>query len=149
MNEHQITSYVDETTKIEIEKIADKNDVSESKVIRKLVKAQLQQNHENRLSAQSQAVQNLEKLIHQGTEEMEIVAEDIRDINAKTGVYAVALFELLKQNHSQNEIQQALQTGASRLRDDLDEQIQQQQQDSNENDSNDGSIIDFDRLRDD
>lgn len=46
-----------------------------------------------------------------------VVARQIQDLNARTGVYAVPAFELLKKDHGEAAVREALQTGSRRLRD--------------------------------
>lgn len=47
----------------------------------------------------------------------------MRELNAKTGAYAAANFELLKHDHKDALRRDALQVGAQRMRDDLDQTL--------------------------
>ena len=50
-------------------------------------------------------------------ERLEALVADIKEIQSRAGVYAVANFELLKQQYPDGVRQQALETGSRRLRD--------------------------------
>ncbi|MFC4990596.1 hypothetical protein [Saliphagus infecundisoli] len=115
-----ITLYVTEQRKQEIEDRAEREDTTVSSYLNHLIERQLRVEAEDELSAESRATEELQRVIDEGTRQLRDATEDLRELNAKTGVYTIANFELLKQNQKQPAIKDALSTGSLRLREDLD-----------------------------
>jgi hypothetical protein len=116
----QITIYVTEERKTELEQRANDEDDSLSGVINGMIDTQLQQDAQDAIASETRAEDRLQELINVGTEEMANIAREIRDMNAKYGAYAIANFELMKHDHTDHVRKQALSTGARRIRQDLD-----------------------------
>lgn len=116
----QITVYVTEERKVELEQRAADEDESVSGIINDMIARQLQQEAQDAIASEVRAEERIQELMTLGKEEMIEVAREIRDMNAKFGTYAVANFELMKQDHTAYERKEALRTGARRLRQDLD-----------------------------
>lgn len=120
----QITVYVTDERKTELKQRADEEETSMSGIINDMIDRQLQQDAQDAIASEVRAEERIQELITVGTEQMVETATEIRDMNAKFGAYAIANFELMKQNRSDHVRQQALDTGARRLRQDLDTSIQ-------------------------
>jgi hypothetical protein len=150
--DQEITFYSDEQTLRELDELADDQDTTRSTVVFELVREGLRREREGAVSAETRASERLQDLLDDGLTDMEDTAREIQDLNAKTGVYAVAAFELVKQQHGEAAIREALQTGARRLReDDVDDLASGGDDDQGataEDDSDqDGSGLDFEALR--
>ena len=102
----RVTTYVDIETKQQLEKDADRADVTLSTHVHDLVGRQLEADTREQRYRELNAEERLESLI-----------SDIKDIQARAGVYAIANFELLKQDHPDSLRQEALSTGSRRLHD--------------------------------
>lgn len=116
----QITIYVTEERKTELEQRADDEGDSLSGVINDMIDQQLQQEAQDAIASEARAEERIQELIQVGTEEMTAAAREIREMNAKFGAYAIANFELMKRDRSDHVRKQALSTGAQRIRQDLD-----------------------------
>lgn len=116
----QVTIYVTEERKTELEQRADDQGDSLSGVINGMIDQQLQQDAQDAIASETRAEERLQELIQVGTEEMTEIAREIRDMNAKFGAYSIANFELMKHDHTDHVRKQALSTGARRIRQDLD-----------------------------
>jgi hypothetical protein len=120
--DERISMYVTEDRKLDLERRADAEDLPLSKYLNRLIDRQMQMEAENEISAQTRATERLQRLVDEGQRELRDVSDDIRDMNAKMGAYAIAAFELQARHHEQAEIRDALATGAQRLREDHDPQ---------------------------
>jgi hypothetical protein len=116
----QVTIYVTEERKTELEQRADDQDDSLSGIINGMIDQQLQQDAQDAIASEARAEERIQELIQVGTEEMTDIAREIRDMNAKFGAYSIANFELMKHDHTDHVRKQALSTGARRIRQDLD-----------------------------
>jgi hypothetical protein len=116
--DQEVTFYSDETTLRELDELADERDTTRSTLVFELVRDGLRREREGEVSAETRAAERLQDLLDDGLGDMEDVARQIQELNAKTGVYAVAAFELVQQNHGEAAVRKALQTGARRLRED-------------------------------
>lgn len=121
----QITVYVTDERKAELKQRADEEDTSMSGIINDMIDRQFQQDAQDAIASETRAEERIQELITVGTEQMVDTAKEIRDMNAKFGAYAIANFELMKQDRSDHVRQKALDTGARRLRQDLDASIQE------------------------
>lgn len=118
--DERISLYVTEERKHDLERRAESEDVALSKYLNQLIDRQMQMEAEDEVSAQTRATEQLQRVIDEGQRDLRDVANDVRTLNAKAGVYAIAAFELVKQDHQQAEIRDAISTGSRRLRDDVD-----------------------------
>ena len=102
----RITTYVDIETKEQLEKDADRAGKSVSTHVHDLIEREQRRDTTDQRLRELNAEERLEGLI-----------ADIKDIQARAGVYAVANFELLKQEYPDPLRRQALAAGSRRLRD--------------------------------
>ncbi|MDS0280376.1 hypothetical protein NDI85_21555 [Halomicroarcula sp. S1AR25-4] len=121
----QITVYVTDERKAELKQRADEEDTSMSGIINDMIDRQLQQDAQDAIASEARAEERIQELISVGTEQMVETAKEIRDMNAKFGAYTIANFELMKQDRSAHVRQEALETGARRIRQDLETGIQE------------------------
>jgi hypothetical protein len=125
--DNQLTIYVEDDIKQELERNADDEDQTVSTYAANLLERQLQTDATDQIEREQNAEERLNELIALGKDELtqmgtEIadLQQDIRELHAKTGVYAVANWEVLKQSVDDDERRAALSTGSQRLRDDRD-----------------------------
>jgi hypothetical protein len=142
--DHRVTAHVTEATRKELERNADEEEMSLSAYINKLLERGLRQEAENEVSANSRAVENLQTQIDEGTRQLRDAAKEAKDANRKTGVYGIAAFELLKREYADGVVDDALDTGFDRLRDDDREPEQSQ-----DNETDDNQDLDIEELRGD
>lgn len=116
----RITVYVTEERKAELEQRADEQDESVSGLINECIDRRFQQEAQEAIASEVRAEERIQELMTLGKEELVETAKEIRDMNAKFGTYAIANFELMKQEHTDYARKEALRTGARRLRQDLD-----------------------------
>jgi len=121
----QITVYVTDERKAELKQRADEEDTSMSGIINDMIDRQLQQDAQDAIASEARAEERIQELISVGTEQMVETAKEIRDMNAKFGAYTIANFELMKQDRSAHVRKDALETGARRIRQDLEMSIQE------------------------
>jgi len=121
----QITVYVTDERKAELKQRADEEDTSMSGIINDMIDRQLQQDAQDAIASEARAEERIQELISVGTEQMVETAKEIRDMNAKFGAYTIANFELMKQDRSDHVRKDALDTGARRMRQDLETGIQE------------------------
>ncbi|WP_254547489.1 hypothetical protein [Halomarina pelagica] len=114
--DQRLTLYVGKGEKGQIEEEADERDLSVSEYLYRLVQKQRQSEAAERLIEESEAERHIEQLLADGRDELVAVADDVRDLSARGNVYAIALWELLKQEHPDTERREALSTAARRLR---------------------------------
>jgi hypothetical protein len=110
-----VKSYLTETMKADLDREADRRGVSRSAVIREYCRRGLRQDREGELAAETEAARHLHDIIDAGLDDMEDVAQEIEAVNAKTGMYAIATFELVKRDHPEGVIADAVEAGARRL----------------------------------
>lgn len=125
--DNQLTIYVEDDLKQELERNSDEEDQTVSTYAANLLERQLQADATDQIEREQNAEERLNELIALGKDELtqmgtEIadLQQDIRELHAKTGVYAVANWEVLKQSVDDDERRAALSTGSHRLRDDRD-----------------------------
>jgi hypothetical protein len=121
----QITVYVTDERKAELKQRANEEDTSMSGIINDMIDRQLQQDAQDAIASEARAEERIQELISVGTEQMVETAKEIRDMNAKFGAYTIANFELMKQDRSAHVRKDALDTGARRIRQDLEMSIQE------------------------
>jgi sugar-specific transcriptional regulator TrmB len=125
--DNQLTIYVEDDIKQELERNANEEDQTVSTYAANLLERQLQTDATDQIEREQNAEERINELIALGKDELtqmgtEIadLQQDIRELHAKTGVYAVANWEVLKQSVDDDERRAALSTGSQRLRDDRD-----------------------------
>jgi plasmid stability protein len=123
MSETSLTIYLDEPLKRELREAAEAEDRSMSDYCRHVLQNHLKDKHSKELTAQTRVEERIEELISIGIDELTQTARQIADMNAKMGVYSVANFEMIKQNHPDALRRDALATGSRRLRDELGAEI--------------------------
>jgi hemerythrin-like domain-containing protein len=140
-----VTFYTDEQTLHDLDKLSNERDTTRSTLIHNLLRDALAREREGELAAETRAMRRLQALVDEGKEDMKEIARQQQDLNAKTGAYAIAVFELVKQRHGDAEVKQALQTGARRLRD--DDSLQEALEDADDRDDQEGESL-VEKLRD-
>lgn len=114
-----LSTYVDGETKREIERRADQADQSVSAYLADLIDRHIHQETIDEKNRELRAEQRIEELTATAADDVEKAADDIRQLVARSGCYAIASWELIKQEHGDLERQEALRIGAARLREDL------------------------------
>lgn len=125
--DNQLTVYIEDDLKQELERNADEEDQTVSTYAANLLERQLQSDATDQIEREQNAEERLNELIALGKDELTRMGtevaelqQDIRELHAKTGVYAVANWEVLKQGVDDDARRAALSTGSQRLRDDCD-----------------------------
>lgn len=116
----QVKSWVSEQTKAELVAEAERRDISQSQLANQYIERGLRQDKEEDVSAETRASRQLQDIIDQGLDEFGRLAQDIRDMQARSGAHSVATFELIKDDYPETTIREAFVTGRDRLRDDPD-----------------------------
>ena len=118
-----LTIYVEQDTKDQLRREADDRDLSLSDYCLGLIEAARKSDAEEDLAETLDAEGRLLSIaaeatdqIEQSTKRVEDVARAIEEIQARTGTYAIANFELLGQSFPDANRRQALTTGRSRVR---------------------------------
>lgn len=118
--DEKVSIYLTKERKNELERQAEHEDVSLSAYINRLLGRQLILDKKDEIAAETHAAEQLQQLIDRGTRQLRDVTDDLREMQAKQGVYAIANFEFLKQQQKEQTINDALSTGARRLRNNVD-----------------------------
>lgn len=121
---NQLSVYVTDERKAEIEQRANEEDTTISRLVNEMIDRYLQQEAQDAIASEVRAEERLREVITLGTETMRETTTELRELNAKLGIYAVASFELQRRAHSPHVQQEALTTGVERMRQDLDSVIQ-------------------------
>lgn len=137
-----ISLYVTQERKNNLERRAEAENLAVSKYLNQVIDRQMQMEAENEVSAQTRATEQLQRVIDDGERQLREVVREIADMNAKMGVYAVANFELLKNEYKDAYRRDALKTGSRRLRADVDETIAELDSDADDDDEDSGLDID-------
>lgn len=140
-----VKSYVSSETKRDLDREAERQDVSRSSLIAQYIRRGLRQDREDDVAAETRAEQRLQDVLDAGLDDMADVARHQQEITAKSGVYAVAAFELIKQEHGEAAVADALRAGARRLReDDIDDlaTVEAEDVDGASDDDQDDSLLD-------
>lgn len=133
MSDERMTLYLSTDLKQSIETQSDRNDQTQNEWVRDAIRRKLKNERQESVIESTNAEQRLEALIKQVSDEIDEVTQGYRDLMAKTGVYTIANWELIKRDYSDVQRQQVLETGRKRLLDlpgepHLRQQQQQQQQ---------------------
>ncbi|MFH5802396.1 hypothetical protein [Haladaptatus sp. CMAA 1911] len=124
----KITIYVDQETKDLYKQEAKDRNLSVSKYIQKLVEQQRAKEQRKNAVDDLDAEKRITDIIASGKDELKQVARHSEDVQARSAVYNIALWELQKQQYTDLQRKQALQTAAERLHDRLDEHPEFQQE---------------------
>jgi replicative DNA helicase len=117
---NELAFYATDATKREVDRRAEAEDLSRSDYLNQLVVRHLQQDDADDFADEVHAEDRIRELIQIATDEMQQATAEMRDLNAKTGAYAAANFELLKTDYEDAARRDALSTGSRRMRQDLD-----------------------------
>ena len=125
--DNQLTVYIEDDLKQELERNAEDEDQTVSTYAANLLERQLQTDATDQIEREQNVEERLNELIALGKDELTQVGteitelqQDIRELHAKTGVYAIANWEVVKQGVDDEARRAALSTGSKRLRDDRD-----------------------------
>lgn len=118
--DRKITFYVTEETGEKLDREADAADETLSGYVNDVVQDHLRRKATDELEDHVHAEDRIRALTAEASDEVRQATREIADMNAKMGAYAVATFELLKDDHKDARRREALSTGARRLREDLD-----------------------------
>lgn len=119
--DQRITIYVSDEEKRHLEAEAEEAGESVSSYVYKLMQRQRKAEAVDQAATDLSAEEKIESMVADARDEIEQVADDIRDLNARAGVYSVANFELLKHSFPDAQRADALSTGARRLRQPISE----------------------------
>lgn len=148
----KLTCHCSGSLKRDAEDLAAAHGLSVSELMRETLKRRIHEENKENVVRESKAEERIENLIAQGKDEIrqevrqdlsefKEVAQQVQEVTAKTGVYTIANWELIKGDVSDGKRQHALSTGSSRLRDDLLEglDLDPEAVEVDENDSNGSS----------
>lgn len=116
----RITVYVDDEMKDRLDERVEDSSETISSYANKAIDQRLQAEANDELAREVRAEERIRELVSIATDEVQQATEEMRDLNAKTGAYAAANFELLKTDHKDGIRRDALSTGSRRMRTDLD-----------------------------
>lgn len=118
--ENSLVAYVSEDLKQEVKQRAEDEDETVSEYLNRIIRRQLQVEAEDAIASEVHAEERIRELTTIAVDEIRETAAEMRDLNAKTGAYAAANFELLKSDYKDAIRRDALATGSRRMRTDLD-----------------------------
>lgn len=118
--ENPLVAYTSEELKQEVKQRAEDEGQTVSEYLNRLIRRQLQMEAEDAIASEVHAEERIQELTAIAVDEMREATAEMRDLNAKTGAYAAANFELLKSDHKDATRRDALSTGSRRMRKDLD-----------------------------
>jgi hypothetical protein len=142
--DNQITVYVTDEMKDRLDERTEDSDETISGFANRALEQRLQAEADDELAREVRADERIRELVSVAADEIQQATEEMRDLNAKTGAYAAANFELLKEGRKDAMRRDALATGSRRMRTDLD--IVQENLDSgSQSDGDDGTSM-MDRM---
>lgn len=118
--ENPLVAYVSEELKQEVQQRAQDEGETTSEYLNRIIRRQLQMEAEDAIASEVHAEERIRELTTIAVDEIRETAAEMRDLNAKTGAYAAANFELLKGDYKDAIRRDALSTGSRRMRADLD-----------------------------
>lgn len=116
----QITVYVDDEMKARLDERVEDSSETISSYANRAIEQRLQAEADDDFAREVRAEERIRELVSVATDEVKQATAEMRDLNAKTGAYAAANFELLKDGHKDAMRRDALSTGSRRMRKDLD-----------------------------
>lgn len=144
-----ITFYLTAEEKQALQREADDADESLSSHVTRLVRRQRQLDAEEEISENLNPEERLLEIAREATDqiedsvaEVEHAATDLRDMQARSGVYSIANFELLKDGYADPRRQDALRTGRNRLRQPIEDHNAVEDANTGQNTSDTGDNAD-------
>lgn len=116
----QLTTYVDAKVAREIERRAEAEDVSASTYIAQVLDQHIHGEAVEEQAREHRAEQRIQELIAEARDEVSDATEGLEDLVAKSGVYSIAVWELVKDEYDDPRRQHALDVGTERLRENMD-----------------------------
>ena len=116
----QLTTYVDGDVAREIERRAEAEDVSASTYIAQVLDQHIHGEAVEEQAREHRAEQRIQELVAEARDEVAEATEGLEDLIAKSGVYSIAVWELVKDEYDDPRRQHALDVGTERLREDMD-----------------------------
>lgn len=120
MSREQLTTYVDSEVAREIDRRAEAEDVSASEYIARVLDQHIHDDMVDEQAREHRAEQRIQELIAEARDEVAEATGGLEDLVAKSGVYSIAVWELVKDNYDDPRRQHALEVGRERLRDDME-----------------------------
>ena len=116
----QLTTYVDGDVAREIERRAKAENVSASTYIAQVLDQHIHDRAVDDQAREHRAEQRIQELVAEARDEVAEATEGLEDLVAKSGVYSIAVWELVKDEYDDPQRQHALNVGTERLREDMD-----------------------------
>lgn len=140
--DNQITVYVSDEMKDRLDERTEDSDETISGFANRALEQRLQAEADDELAREVRADERIRELVSIATDEIQQATEEMRDLNAKTGAYAAANFELLKEDRKDAMRRDALATGSRRMRTDLDVVQEYLDTESHSDDTDGDSMMD-------
>jgi len=117
--DQQISTYVSEETKTEIDRRAEDENLSVSAYCARLIERGLVDEAEDDVASQTRARENLERLISEGTDDLSRVARQIQDAESQWARYSMVNFLILKNTTdlSEQQVNDLFETASERYSD--------------------------------
>lgn len=117
--DQQISTYVTDETKSEIDRRAEDENLSVSAYCARLIERGLVRESEDDITSETRARENLERLISEGTDDLSRIARQIQDAEAQWARYSMVNFLILRNTTdlSEQEINQLFETAGERFSD--------------------------------
>jgi predicted transcriptional regulator YheO len=119
--EEQITAYVEAPLKRDLETLADEAELSLSAYVAQLLDRHVNEEEIAQKNRELRAEQRITNLVAEAHDRIVQDSEQMRELLAKQAVYTVALWELEKRDAGDLLRQDALEVGAERLREDIEQ----------------------------
>lgn len=116
----QLTVVLDDHEKREIRERAEAENRSMSEYAARAIRVHLEEEKASEIDAETRVEEAMQEIVALGKDELRRTARQIAGMNARMGVYSVANWELIKQEHPDAVRRDALSTGSRRLRKSLD-----------------------------
>lgn len=120
MGKQQITAYADEELAREVSRRAEAKDMSESEYITQVLDQHIHDETVGEKAREHRAEQRIQELVAEARDEIADATDGLEDLIAKSGVYSIAVWELVKDEYDDPAREHALAMGTERLREDLD-----------------------------
>lgn len=118
--DNQINIYVDEDLHEEIVERADEADCSKSGYVVEVLERHVESQLAIEVNHQSAVERRLEELAAHAAEKITAATEGLEAGILRAGVYAIATWELVKQDYGEVERRQAIEAGSRRMREEAD-----------------------------
>lgn len=120
MGKKQITAYAGEELAREVSRRADAKDMSESEYITQVLDQHIHGEAVGEKAREHRVEQRIQELVAEARDEIADATDGLEDLIAKSGVYSIAVWELVKDEYDDPAREHALAVGTERLREDLD-----------------------------